>query len=236
MTSAPDTAVGPSVTEREAAARERARLAGSFAEYATTVLRDRLIVLDLPPGSPINDEAIGRELGIGRTPVREALKRLEGEHLVTVYPRRGTFASPVDLTDLAYITEIRERLEPLAAERAARTASPDARRGMRELADALERLQPGSAGAAEALRHDLDVHRSIYAANGNPHLEEDLRKYDNLATRIWCFVADRLPDVSGNVAEHIELLRDIAEGRAEQAAAHARAHVTGFERLVRSVI
>ena len=60
--------------------------------------------------------------GSGRTPVREALKRLEVDRLVVSYPRRGTFATGVDIADLAYISEIRVQLEPLAARRAAERA------------------------------------------------------------------------------------------------------------------
>lgn len=208
----------------------------SFAEYATSVLRDRLIVLDIPPGTPINDEHIGHELGIGRTPVREALKRLESEHLVTVYPRRGTFASPVDITDLAAITEMRAQLEPLAASRAARYASSAMRAAMRELASRLSDVDVTGLSPTTLMRYDIEVHRSIYAANGNPHLQEDLLKYDNLATRIWCLVLERLPDVGSHIGEHVELLRTIVEGRADEAAALALEHVTGFERLIRSVI
>lgn len=208
----------------------------SYAEYATAVLRDRLIVLDIPPGTPINDERVGRELGIGRTPVREALKRLEAEHLVAVYPRRGTFAAPVDITDLASITEMRAQLEPLAASRAARFAPGPSRQAMRDLADTLAAVDSITISPVALMRYDLDVHRSIYAANGNPHLEEDLVKYDNLATRIWCLVLDRLPDVGAHVREHIDLLHSIVEGRSDEAAELARDHVTGFERLIRSVI
>ena len=208
----------------------------SYAENATSVLRDRLIVLDIAPGTPINDELIGRQLGIGRTPVREALKRLEAEHLVAVYPRRGTFAAPVDITDLASITEMRVQLEPLAASRAARFAPAPLRQAMIDLATTLAEVDSAMVSPIALMRYDLEVHRSIYAANGNPHLEEDLIKYDNLATRIWCLVIDRLPDVGDHVGEHVDLIRAIVDGQADRAAKLARDHVTGFERLIRSVI
>ncbi len=216
---------------------DAAQLSGrSYAEYATEVLRDRLIVLDIPPGTPINDDAVGRELGIGRTPVREALKRLESEHLVTVFPRRGTFAAPVDITDLASITEMRVVLEPLAASRASLNASPNERTRMRSLAHALETLDLGATSPADLMVFDLEVHRSIYSASGNKHLEEDLLKYGNLATRIWCMVIHRLGDVSEHVGEHVSLLRDIADGHAAKAARYSQHHVAGFERLVRSAL
>ena len=57
-------------------------------------LRDRIITLRIPPGAPIDEDALGAELEMGRTPVREAIKRLALENLVTVFPRRGTFLRP----------------------------------------------------------------------------------------------------------------------------------------------
>ncbi|KGJ72710.1 GntR family transcriptional regulator [Cryobacterium roopkundense] len=210
--------------------------AGSLADRAYAVLRDRLIVLDIAPGSPINDERVGTELGLGRTPVREALKRLEADHLVAAYSRRGTFATPVDITDLAEISEIRERLEPLAASRAARLASPATRAELRALADTLEERGLQSGDPRDAMRYDMQVHRSIYSASGSRHLEDTLVRYDNLATRIWCVVLDRLPSVSEHVVEHIHLLRLIADGHADAAEAAARQHVVEFERLIRSVL
>src|SRR5919106_3542738 len=97
--------------------------AESLADRAYREIRDRLVMLDIRPGSPINEDQLGASLGIGRTPVREALKRLAYERLVVAFPRRGTFATDVNITDLALISEVRQHLEPIAAAAAARRAS-----------------------------------------------------------------------------------------------------------------
>ena len=68
----------------------------SNADLAYQLIRERLVMLDIRPSEPINDEGLARQLGFGRTPVREALKRLERDRLVIAYPRRGTFATTVD--------------------------------------------------------------------------------------------------------------------------------------------
>ena len=94
----------------------------SLADRAYVAIRDHLIMLEIRPGEPIDDDGLARSLGVGRTPVREALKRLEVERLVVSYPRRGTFATGMDITDLAHISEIRVQLEPLASRRAAERA------------------------------------------------------------------------------------------------------------------
>src|SRR4051794_41698496 len=78
----------------------------SNADLAYQIIRERLVMLDIRPSEPINDEGLARQLGFGRTPVREALKRLERDRLVIAYPRRGAFATTVDITDLAHIPEI----------------------------------------------------------------------------------------------------------------------------------
>ena len=93
-----------------------------LSDRAYAALRDRLIDLSIAPGDPIDEDALTRELGVGRTPVREAVRRLVLEGLVVVYPRRGTFATAINLTSLSDITDVRLQLEPHAAERAARLA------------------------------------------------------------------------------------------------------------------
>jgi len=208
----------------------------SLADKAYTVIRDRLIMLDIPPMTAIDDVALAKSLEVGRTPVREALKRLEIDRLVVSYPRRGTFATGVDITDLAYISEIRVQLEPLAARRAAEYAGPTTRADLAELADTIDRIDVRTLDRDELMRWDLHVHRTIYEAAANPHLEDTLIRYDNLATRIFCLFLDRMTDFDQHVGEHSGLLRAIAGQQADEAADRARAHVIGFEKAVREVV
>ena len=208
----------------------------SFADFAYRILCDELIVLDIKPGEPLNDDVISRRLGVGRTPIREAMKRLESDHLVVAYPRRGTFAAGVDITDLAEISEIRQLLEPAAAARAARHASPQLRSELRDFAREVGQLLPGMQSQQELMRLDLRVHRTIYRATGSRHLEDVLIRYDNLATRIWSLVLEKLPPVSEHIAQHIELLECIAAGDSDAAARLTTRHVTDFENLIRAVL
>lgn len=208
----------------------------SLADVAYERIRDRLLVLDIKPGDLINDDDLAKDLGVGRTPVREALKRLELDRLVISYPRRGTFATGVEVTDLAFISEIRLQLEPLAASRAARAATEPMREQLRGVMRAVESFDMSAAFVVDTLRLDAKVHRGIYAAAGNPHLEDVLIRYDNLATRIWCMVLERLPDLSRHVHEHVDLLRAIIDGDEARAAELARIHVSGFENAVRETL
>ncbi|MFI8414573.1 GntR family transcriptional regulator [Paeniglutamicibacter gangotriensis] len=208
----------------------------SLAEQAYRDIRDRLIMLDIHPGEPINDGHLAAELGVGRTPVREALKRLEIDHLVVSYPRRGTFATIVDITELADVSEMRRSLEPLAARKAALVASADERVELRELARDIERLGEKDVDKRGLMEYDLSVHRLIYRVAGNPHLEETLIRLDNLATRIWCLVLDKVPSVAGHIVEHVELLEAIADREADRAEALALGHITSFEQTIRAVL
>ncbi|WP_345474752.1 GntR family transcriptional regulator [Glutamicibacter ectropisis] len=192
-------------------------------------------MMDIAPGEPINEAALVQELSIGRTPLREALKRLEVDHLVHSYPRRGTFASRVDITELAAITEVRIALEPLAAERAAALHGGAARAGIEKTLLAVSQLS-GADQRRTLMENDLEVHRLIYQAAGNHHLEETLVRLDNLATRIWCMTLERLPSVQEHISEHIALLQAILDGDTFQARSFALDHIVHFEKSVRAVL
>lgn len=208
----------------------------SLAERAYRVLRDRLVMLDIAPGEPINEVLLAAELGIGRTPIRESLKKLELDHLIVSYPRRGTFATPVDIAELARVSELRQVLEPFAARKAALVARPDVRAALAAKAEQIAAMEPEPADKRPLMEYDLDVHRLIYRAADNPHLEETLVRMDNLATRIWCLVLDRLPSVSEHIREHVGLLRAIVDRDAVRAAELAATHVAHFEASVRAAL
>ncbi|MBM6621764.1 GntR family transcriptional regulator [Micrococcaceae bacterium RIT802] len=207
----------------------------SLAERAYLQLRDRLIMLEIAPGDPINEGLLAAELGIGRTPIREALKRLETDHLVVSYARRGTFATIVDITELAAISEMRQLLEPLAARKAALHAPEQLRRHLARTASEIEQLEAGR-NRKTLMEYDLEVHRSIYRATENHHLQETLVRLDNLATRIWCLVLDRLPGVVEHIREHAGLLHAIVDGDADRAERLAAEHVAHFEASVRAIL
>jgi DNA-binding GntR family transcriptional regulator len=154
-----------------------------LADRAYAALRDRIVALRIPPGAPINEDELGRQLDMGRTPVREAIKRLALENLVTVFPRRGTFASEINITDLAHISDVRRQLEGHAAYRAAQRLTTA---GRAELDELLRRIaSPEDAPRDELMALDADIHRFVHRASANPYLEETLGRYFNLSLRIW---------------------------------------------------
>jgi DNA-binding GntR family transcriptional regulator len=216
-----------------AATGARSGAGGLLADRAYVELRDQIVTLAIPPGAPINEEAVGRHLAIGRTPLREAIKRLALENLVAVYPRRGTFATEINITDLAHISDVRVQLEGHAAYRAAQRLTP-AQRG--ELDELLGKVVPPEGDAETLMRLDADVHRFMYRCAGNPYLRETLERYLNLSLRIWYLVLGRLPHLPERVHEHEALLRTIRDGDAERARTIVATHVARFEDEIRGVL
>ena len=210
----------------------------SLAEQAYLALRDRLIMLEIAPGEPLQEGRIAEELGVGRTPVREAIKHLELDHLVVTYPRRGTFATTVDITALAAITQVRAALEPVAVRAAAANQDPSARAALEESLRSLDALEaePEAADPRHALQVDVGVHRAIYRACGNVYLAETLLRLDNLSTRIWCVAMHRLPGLTSHVTELREMLDAMLAGDDDRAAELVAQHVAEFESSIRTVL
>ena len=202
----------------------------SLADKAYHEIRGLIVSLELAPGALIDErELIGR-LEIGRTPVREALRRLAHERLVEVYPRRGMFVTGVDVRELARLSEVRELLEPEAARLAAERAT-DADRD--QLAALLAELD---AGRGELMDLDERIHRAVYRAAHNDLLEATLEQYYVLALRIWSIALDRAHELEEAVEAHRTLLEAIQAGDAERAADTMRAHVQDFEQAMHRVL
>jgi len=200
-----------------------------LADQAYLTIRGLIVSLELPPGTVIDERRLMERLGIGRTPVREALRRLAHEQLVEVFPRRGMFVTNVDVRDLARISEVREALEPEAARLAAERATEDERDELAALGDSIKR-------GADLMELDERIHRAIYAAAHNHLLEKTLGEYYVLAHRIWMIALDRNEALEEAVEAHRNLVLAIVNGSGDRAADLMRAHVQGFEQAMRRVL
>jgi DNA-binding GntR family transcriptional regulator len=201
----------------------------SLADRAYLSIRDLIVSLELPPGALIDERELVGTLGIGRTPVREALRRLAQEQLVEVFPRRGMFVTGVDVRDLSRISEVRTALEPEAARLAAERATDEERD---ELAALSDRIRAG----ADLMGLDERIHRAVYAAAHNHLLEKTLSEYYVLALRIWMIALDRAEDLEDAVEAHRDLVREIVVGNGDGAADVMRAHIENFEQAMRKAL
>jgi len=208
--------------------------ARSQSEEAYARILERIVSLEMPPGSVVNEARLREELRIGRTPIREALQRLARENLVKPIPHRGTFVTDVNITDLARITEVRVVLEAHAARLAAEKLGSADRGSLQGLLDELRRNR--ITDQRDLMHLDQRIHRAIYRAARNPFLEATLERYFNLSLRLWYLVLDREIRLREAVEEHVELLRGILAGDAELAQTIMRRHVTNFEREIRKVL
>ncbi|HEX2427870.1 MAG TPA: GntR family transcriptional regulator, partial [Gaiellaceae bacterium] len=171
----------------------------SLADKAYHEIRDLIVSLELAPGAVIDERDLIERLGIGRTPVREGLRRLAHERLVEVYPRRGMFVTGVDVRQLARLSEVRAVLEPEAARLAAERATDEDRARFDALLTELD------AGSSELMQLDERIHRAVYRAARNDLLEATLEQYYALALRIWMLALERTQDLEEAVEAHRDL-------------------------------
>lgn len=207
----------------------------SLSDDAYLRIRDLIVSLELSPGAIVNERELMKRLGLGRTPVREALRTLAQEKLVEVYPRRGIFVAPVDVRDLASLSEVRALLESHAAALAATRATPEERDATGALIAELERAA-GERDERRLIDLDQRVHRHVYRCAHNPFLEKTLNEYYVLALRIWFLALDRVVRLDEAVQEHRELMEAIRAGDPERSEQVMRRHVLGFEQAIRRAL
>lgn len=203
----------------------------SISERAYGLLRDRIVTLRLAPGTVLREDELMRELEIGRTPLREAVKRLALENLVAVQPRIGTYVTSVDAADIVHLAEVRAELEAQAAELAAQRMDE----GLRARAEALLAEVRGLDRAADAdtlMALDESVHRLAWEGSRNPYLIETLERYFVLSLRVWYVVLDRVPGLGAAVFDHARFIEALLAGDGATARALMHEHVSEFEREI----
>ena len=210
----------------------------SLADRAYVQLREEIITAMLAPGTLLREEELTARLGLGRTPVREAIQHLRREGYVTILPRRGTLVSEISITDLAAIYEVRTRLESWGARLAAERAGPADRQEAEQLAAALEAVHADD--YEELLRTDRRIHRFAYRCAKNPFLAETLDHYHNLSLRILHVAMRRYPALTPQLDDVVHdqraLLEAIGRGDGDAAERVAATHISTFERAIRELI
>ena len=185
--------------------------------------------MSLPPGTLLREDELMLRLGVGRTPVREAVQRLQRDGFVTVIPRRGTLVSEISITDLAAIYEVRKQLESWASRLAAERALKDDHAMARALIAELDALTAHD-DYTTLLRVDRGIHRFVYRTTKNPFLAETLDQYQNLSLRILHVAMKRYPPLTPKlddvVAEQRTVLdADLSRRRRDRGACRDRAHL-----------
>ncbi len=198
----------------------------SAADIAYDRIREALIALLLPPGTVIARGAIARRLGISQTPVREALIRLQAEHLVEVVPHSATRVSRIDLDGAREALFLRLSVELEIVRRLALSPSAPA---VAELRAELARMRALREADATAGFHAADeaFHAALYRAAGVPGLRELVRSRSGHLDRLRRLHLPAPGKADAVLAEHAALAEAILAGDAPRAEATLRAHLSG---------
>jgi DNA-binding GntR family transcriptional regulator len=196
----------------------------SLVDRTYMTLRQRILDNEYPPGFQQLEQELAADLGVSRTPVREALIRLQHEGLVRVIPRHGMRVLPVSIDNMREIYEVLTALECLAAELAAKRQLSE--RQLQPLIKAAERMdevlsQDNLEGWAKA---DEEFHRQLVELSGNKLLIEAVPSFADRAHRTRMFTLRLRPKPTKSTAEHLSIIARIRAGDAAGAMAVSRAH------------
>lgn len=187
-------------------------------------LRQAILRGELKPGERLMEIHLAQKLGVSRTPVREAIHKLELEGLVLMIPRKGAVVAEITLRDLEEVLEVRMALEELAVRSACRRINKEQLAELRELAESFKAALSGEDVSAY-VEADVALHDAIYAATGNSRLVQML---SNLREQMYRYRMEYLKDRGAHnrlATEHEEILTAL-ENRDEAAAVKSmRFHV-----------
>jgi DNA-binding GntR family transcriptional regulator len=204
------------------------------AEKAYQEIKQRIITTDLSPGAVINEAELMSELGFGRTPIREALKRLQSDDLVVVKPRRGIFVSELAITDLTQIFEVRVELESLAARLATRRITDSQLERLGQLAEQYQ--TSANESKQEMINLDAKFHDVIREATHNRFLISNLEYYYNLSLRIWYLALPRAAAEEIDVKAHCDIYEAILAKDEDLAANRIARHIREFHETIKTYL
>lgn len=191
----------------------------SQAESAHRKLEELIVTLELPPGSKWSEESLGELILIGRTPVREAVKRLQSDSLLRIIPKHGVMVAEIDLQQQLLVIELRRELELFITRRATRRASYEERVALKEMAEAMETA--GISDVHSYLRHLFDVNRTVARLAGNPFAEKAISPLLALSRRFYFKFYPELRNLEVVGRLHAARARAIAEEKEDEALAIA---------------
>ena len=209
----------PAARGQKAPAQNDQAVDSSLSERAYRRLEEMIVTLQLAPGSVVSESALSKRLGIGRTPIREALQRLARERLVVVLPRRGIMVSEINVSTQLRLLEARRELERLIARRAARRASEAERTRFREIADSMAEASRKNDDIA-FLRLDHEFNGLTLQAARNEFASGAMTLMQGLSRRFWYIHHKEVADLPLTARLHGEIARAIAAGN-EAAAGQA---------------
>lgn len=206
----------------------------SLAKQAYVTLRDRIVSLELPPGALLSETTLGESMGISRTPIREALKRLELDYLIAIMPRRGIIVTDIDYRDQLLLLDIRRGIEATLFARAAERANPAQRQRFVELAAAMDEVARSNDIRAHYVV-DKEFDDLIDLCGGNRFVTDMLRPVHSLVRRFWHSLTGT-PDSQVVLNLHVAVAKAVASGEPKRVFAASEALFDFNEQVIRRLL
>jgi len=217
-------------------AKQRPSVPGvSLTEQAYRALEEQIVTLKIAPGTVVSEAVLGQRLGIGRTPIREALWRLARERLVTIIPHRGIIVLEINIKLQLRLLELRRVVERLVASRAAKRASDAERRRLEEIAAGMESAATANDDVA-FMRLDREFNELTVAAARNEFATSAMSLVQGLSRRFWYLHCREAADMPLAARLHADVARAIARGEGEAAGRASDALVDYIEDFARATV
>lgn len=205
-------------------------------EVVFNTLRRAILKGELEPGERLMEVALANKLGVSRTPIREAIRKLELDGLVVMIPRKGAIVAKITEKDLRDVLEVRASLEDLATQLAVQRMFEDDIVQLRSACDAFSRAVDEEDDFHELAKKDVAFHDIIYAATENQRLVQML---NNLREQMYRYRLEYLKDESAHrtlAEEHIQITEAIRTRDEEKAVSIMHRHILAQEKAVLSKI
>ncbi|KUO50719.1 MAG: GntR family transcriptional regulator [Desulfitibacter sp. BRH_c19] len=200
-------------------------------EIVLEALKDAIVNGQLKPGERLMEQQVAEELGVSRTPVREAIRKLEIEGFVIMIPRKGAYVSDISLKDIAQVFEVRAAMEALAAGLAAqRIVDEQVEQLERKLVEVKKAVD--NSDLEGTIQYDTEFHEIIYSASRNDRLVQFL---NNLREQIQRYRSASLASpgrLKDTLEEHKELVDAISARNVELAQRLAKEHIENAENSI----
>lgn len=199
------------------------------------LLLERIVLGDYPPGTSLVEQEIAGELGISRTPVREALLRLKLEGLIKIIPHGGIFVAEASVLMIREVTELRLVLEDYLAHLVLERHTPEWLRKARRW---LRRLEPvwKDLSHRDWMLRDAEFHEYLYEAGRNTVLSNHLRILRQQAVLFWGQSTYRPASLGGIIEDYRETLDAVEEGNAERCSQVLRQHCLDHVERIQSYL
>lgn len=194
-------------------------------------LRQAILTGELKPGERLMEIHLAQKLGVSRTPIREAIRKLELEGLVTMIPRRGAEVAQMTEKSLQDVMEVRRALDVLSAELACDRISEEEKAALKRACTEFEKAV-NAENFKKIAEKDVELHDIIVKASGNERL---MLLVNQLAEQMYRYRFEYIKDINQHkllVEEHMAIYKSIIAGNKEEATKAAKLHIDNQENAV----